>query len=218
MSQKAFRIGGIFGVTALLVAGATIWLRPEQQTHAVALRAAEPRAGATPIIYQTPAFSCPDQDGNAVDNNSMRGKVWIADFIFTHCGSTCPRMTDKRVELSKVLDDRRIMFLSFSVDPERDDRSTRKAYAAEHGMDATRWRFVSPPNRDAAMQLAAGMKIGSAGHGVQSPILHSDRFLLIDGSGRVRGSYELDDQDAMQRLITDARNLAAPLPVLGAIR
>lgn len=207
---------------AAIAAGAVgaalaVWFAPsrQQQTHArVALPEAAPRPGAMPVAYPTPQFAFPDQDDISVSTLSLRGKVWIADFIFTHCANTCPRMTDKRVELQKQIDDPRVMFLSFSVDPERDDRGTRKSYAADHHVDEARWKFVSPPDRDAALHLAQSMKVATGNHDGLSPILHSDRFILIDAHCRVRGTYALDDEEAMKRLVGDATTLAKDAPVV----
>ena len=185
----------------------------------VALPPAEPRAGAEPLVWPVPQFSFPDQDAAAVSTESLRGKVCIVDFIFTNCASTCPKMTAQRAELLKQIDDPRVTFLSISVDPARDDRTTRKKYAAEHGMDETRWRFVSPPDRAAALKIAQGMKIagsdghshGGAGAGDATPVLHSERFVLLDAHGRIRGNYSMLDADSMQRLVRDALACAADI-------
>ena len=141
-----------------------------------------------------------------------KGRVWIVDFIFTSCGNVCPRMTARRVELQEELTDPRISFLSFSVDPERDTAATRKTYAAKNGIVETRWHFVSPETRDAALKLAVAMKIAGKPREADNPILHADRFLLIDATGRVRGIYHLDDAAAMSRLAGEAKALAKDLP------
>jgi hypothetical protein len=71
---------------------------------------------------------------------------------------------------------------------------------------------VSPPDREAAIKFAQQMKIAAnVGHDA-SPILHSDRFLLIDGAARVRAAYAITDVGAMDRLVRDATALANDLP------
>jgi protein SCO1 len=198
---------------ALLCAFAVYAFWPAAPAAQVGLRSADPTASALPISFPAPEFSFPDQDDTSISTQSLRGKVTIVDFIFTHCASTCPKMTAKRVELQKLLSDRRITFLSISVDPARDDRSTRKSYAKEKNIDESRWRFVSPPDEKAAMTIAQQMKIASnAPHSHDaSPILHSDRFVLIDANARVRGAYPITDVGAMQRLIRDAGALASDI-------
>jgi protein SCO1/2 len=162
-------------------------------------------------VIPTPQFSFPDQDNQPLSTQALKGKVWIADFIFTHCGNTCPRMTAKRVELQQKITDPRVMFISFSVDPERDDRTTRKTYATEKHLDEARWKFVCPPDHETVLKIARAMKVAAAPHGksgMDEPILHTDRFILIDSNTQIRGTYPLDDDTSIARLITDAVALA----------
>ena len=209
---RKIAIGVVAGLLAAAGAYALLWpARPPEQ---VGLRAAEPRAGALPLMFPAPRFALPDQDDATVATDDLRGRVTIVDFIFTNCANTCPKMTAKRAELQQLIADPRVSFLSISVDPARDDRQTRKSYAAANKIDESRWRFVSPPDADAAMKLAQQMKIAAAGphaHG-DSPILHSDRFVLIDSAAKVRGAYAITDATAMQRLVRDADALANEIP------
>src|SRR5690242_16934064 len=114
---------------ALTIALLAIYrLVADRRPTGVALPAAAPRAGAKPVMWPAPQFSLPDQDDATVSTADLRGRVWIVDFIFTRCGNTCPKMTARREQLLKQIADPRVMFLSISVDPEGDDRATRKSY------------------------------------------------------------------------------------------
>ncbi|MEO6434972.1 MAG: SCO family protein, partial [Tepidisphaeraceae bacterium] len=201
---------------ALLIAVALgAWLfAGREKPPAVLLLSATPKAGALPMMWPAPAFELADQNRQTISAASLRGKVYIVDFIFTSCGGTCPRMTERRVELQKQITDPRVTFLSFSVDPERDDAPTRKKYAADHHVDEARWHFVAPPDRAAAMKLAEQMKIVGKPREHDNPILHADRFLLVDAAGRVRGMYHMDDAVAMQRIALDAMTLARNAPAV----
>ena len=199
----------------MTAAAAAYALWPSEPAGQIGLRAADPRAGALPVSFPAPQFALPDQDNATVGTDDFRGRVTIVDFIFTSCANTCPKMTAKRAELQQLIRDPRVTFLSISVDPARDDLATRKGYASANKLDEARWRFVSPPDREAALRLAQQMKIAAAGphaHGA-SPILHSDRFVLIDASARVRGAYAITDQGAMARLVRDVSGLAGEIPV-----
>ena len=88
--------------------------------------------------YPVPDFSLTDQTEKTVTLNEMKGKVWIADFIFTSCGGTCPVMTEKMRKLQGTLPSE-IRLVSFSVDPTRDTPKVLAAYAAEHGATSGRW-------------------------------------------------------------------------------
>jgi protein SCO1/2 len=203
----------LIAFVALGAAATAYALWPAEPAGQIGLRAADPRAGALPVAFAAPQFAFPDQDDATVATDSLRGRVTIVDFIFTSCANTCPKMTAKRGELQRLIANPRVTFLSISVDPARDDRATRKRYAAANAIDEARWRFVSPPDREAALRVAQQMKIAAAGphsHGA-SPILHSDRFVLIDAQARVRGAYAITDGTAMARLVRDANGLAGEL-------
>ena len=43
------------------------------------------------------------------------------------------------------------------------------------------------------------------------PILHSTRFVLVDGEGRIRGYYEAFDEASTEKLRRDLLRLASPL-------
>ena len=206
----------LFGIPAILALAAIVWLLiPSGQAHtSVGLVPAAPRKGQTPIVIPTPQFSFPDQDDQPLTTQALKGKVWIADFIFTHCANTCPRMTAKRIELQQKIKDPRVMFLSFSVDPDRDDRATRKSYAAENKIDESRWKFICPPDHATALKIAQQMKVAALPppRGQIDPILHTDRFILIDANAQIRGSYPLDDEASLDRLVSDALAYANEAP------
>ncbi len=46
-----------------------------------------------PVIGSIPEFEFIDSEGQSVNLNTLKGKVWVADFIFTTCTMACPIMT-----------------------------------------------------------------------------------------------------------------------------
>src|SRR4051812_13072755 len=95
-----------------------------------------------PSFYTLPDFSLTDQTGHPVGLRDLAGKVWVADFIFTNCGGTCPLMTDEMRKLQDALP-AVVHFVSFTVDPTRDTSKVLAAYAAEHGATRDRWLFLT---------------------------------------------------------------------------
>src|SRR5687768_6341592 len=160
-NHRGLWIAAIPALALIAFVGATL-LGGDDEPRGPVLRPAQPTHRTALVAYDAPAFALADQHGKAVSKAALRGRVWVADFIFTSCGSTCPKMSAKRVELQKRITDPRVTFVSFSVDPERDDAATRKTYADKLGIDESRWHFVSPPDRTSAMKMAEAMRI--AGH------------------------------------------------------
>src|SRR6516164_6446173 len=98
------------------------------------------RAPDLETFYPVPDFSLTDQTDKTVTLQELKGRVWVADFIFTNCGGTCPVMTEKMRKLQEALPSD-IHMVSFTVDPARDTSKALAAYAAEHGATRERWLF-----------------------------------------------------------------------------
>lgn len=166
--------------------------------------------GGLPTLFPTPAFALVDQSGKPVTHETLRGKPWIADFIFTHCAGPCPMMTAKMAQLQRDLPGDTVKLVSFSVDPERDRPAVLKTYADRFEADASRWHFLTTPGGEVQpiYDVAAGMKLAAIGATENDPIIHSEKFLLVDATGNVRGVYSSSDEQSMSKLVADATRLA----------
>src|SRR6478609_2142992 len=100
------------------------------------------RAPKLEMFYPVPDFSLTDQTDRTIALQELKGKVWVADFIFTNCGGTCPVMTEKMRTLQTALP-AGVRMVSFTVDPDRDTPKVLAAYAAEHGATRDRWLFLT---------------------------------------------------------------------------
>jgi protein SCO1/2 len=159
-------------------------------------------------LYPVPAFSLLDQSGASVTLDDLKGRVWVADFIFTNCAGACPMMTDQMRKLEKLVPDE-IRMVSFSVDPDRDTPKALAAYAAEHGASRDRWLFLTGEKHALYDLCVKGFKlpVDDSGGTTAEPIMHSTRFALVDKDGQVRGYYEGTDADDLKRLSADAKTL-----------
>jgi protein SCO1/2 len=165
--------------------------------------------GVPPVMFQAPNFEMTDQHGQPAGDKALRGKVWIADFIFTHCAGSCPRVTGKFVELQKAINDPDIRFVSFSVDPARDDPNTLKAYGEKNNAGDARWMLLRPADQKAVLQVAQRMAAVARSADVHDTILHTDFFILIDPEGKVRGLYDSKNEAEVEKLKADAAVLAS---------
>jgi protein SCO1/2 len=164
------------------------------------------RESEIPIFYTLPDFSLIDQNGSRVTLHDLAGKVWVADFIFTSCGGTCPLMTEKMRRLQDALP-RTVQFVSFTVDPERDTPKALAAYAAEHGANRERWSFLTGDKQDLFDLCVKGFKLplDTEGGTPSEPIAHSTRFVLVDKKGNIRGYYSGTEEDELKRLAAEAK-------------
>jgi protein SCO1 len=159
-------------------------------------------------FYPLPDFSLTDQTDRTVSLADLKGKVWVADFIFTNCGGTCPVMTEKMRRLQQALP-AEIRMVSITVDPARDTPKALAAYAEEHGASRDRWLFLTGDKQALYDLCLKGFKlpVDDSGGTVAEPIAHSTRFVLVDKQGEIRGYYGAMEEEDMKRLAADAKKL-----------
>jgi len=167
-----------------------------------------PKGRAEPeVLFPAAEFALVDQDGKPFGHQDLKGKPYVAAFVFTQCASTCPRMTAQMAEMQKDLPPE-VQLVSFSVDPKRDTPEVLKRYAATYKADESRWRFLTG-ERDAIVNVAKGMMVDVKEQEGDHAILHSERLFLVDGENRVRKLYHSRDADAAKELIADAKYLVS---------
>jgi len=161
-------------------------------------------------IHTIPAFSFSNQNGEAVTEKTVEGKIYAADFIFTRCGSICPKMTSNMSKVQEAFkDDADVLLLSHSVTPDIDSVSVLKNYAEAKGIISGKWHLLTG-NKDEIYSLArqqyfAGDTIGYYQTG--NEFLHTENVILLDGHRRIRGVYNGTLPLEMERMIEDIRIL-----------
>ena len=169
-----------------------------------------------PVLGQLPEFSLLDQDQQAFARESMEGNLWVSAFVFTHCRSTCPRLTAHMKGLQARLSDvPSAHFVSVSVDPRNDTPDVIKAYMINNDLDETNWRFVTGEEAAIRHVVVDGFRVGLGDEDSKAAgaddIMHSNSFVLVDDKAQVRGYYRANN-DGIGDLERDLRALAAAVP------
>jgi len=157
------------------------------------------------------SFEYTDQNGDAFSSNELKGKIWIADFIFTNCKTVCPPMTMNMKTLREKIKDEGIEdihFVSFTVDPENDTPEVLKEYALKFTEDLTNWHFVTGYVQEHIEQFA---KDNFKSH-VQKPmsddqVIHASDFFLVDQNGVIRKYYSGLNDIPFDEIINDIKIL-----------
>ncbi|MBI3077457.1 MAG: SCO family protein [Deltaproteobacteria bacterium] len=138
--QRLLWAGLILVLLVVLGAGAWSLFRLRPATRATAADA-QPRM---PVYGAVPEFSLLERSGRRVGLTELRGKVWVATFIYTHCSDTCPlqsaQMARLQGEFAAEIDFR---LVSISVDPGQDTPPVLSQYAERFGADRDRWLFLT---------------------------------------------------------------------------
>src|SRR5256885_16679163 len=92
-----------------------------------------------------PEFVLVNQDGQNFGSAQLRGKIWIADFIYTMCPGPCPMISSRMSELQKPLEKTDVHLVSFSVDPAKDTPQGLRGYAENLPAEPGRWDFLTGP-------------------------------------------------------------------------
>ncbi len=151
-----------------------------------------------PVLFQVPDFTLQDQDGQPFSLASMRGKVWVAGFIFTTCPSVCPKISRAMLDLQQryARNGVEVELVSFSVDPENDTPAVLKRYAENLGADLSRWHFVTGDRAAMEALVVGGFKtsidrkpLGGGTTIDMYDIAHAEKLVLVDDTGGVRGLY-----------------------------
>ncbi|MDI3327922.1 MAG: SCO family protein [Alicyclobacillaceae bacterium] len=139
-----------------------------------------------------------DQNGQPFDVESMKGKVWLADVIFTNCRTMCPVMTPNMAQIQKkaTANNLSVEFVSFSCDPETDTPEVLKNYAQKYGADLKTWHFVTNGDFEKTKEFVKKTfqsdiaKIPPASPGDIAMVNHTTRFFLINRNGQVVKMYD----------------------------
>src|SRR5262245_50946713 len=113
MSRKRQHLMWAVLVVALLgLTAAALWTGPSRRLgggtseagRGIVVAPATPAAEGLSDHGVVPDFHLVSQTGDSVHLRDLRGRPWIADFIFTHCAGTCPLMTAQLAHLDETLD------------------------------------------------------------------------------------------------------------------
>ena len=157
-----------------------------------------------PVIGSIPEFEFIDSEGRDIGLTNLKGKVWVADFIFTTCTMACPIMTGNMNTIHKKYkknDDLRLV--SISVYPEYDTPEVLKKYASQYKADTDTWHFLTGNESTVKEVIKDGFKIGD----YEDIIFHSEKFALVDKNGMIRAYYNGMKTEDMKKLKRDIDNL-----------
>lgn len=159
--------------------------------------APEPESAWPPEpLGPAPEFQLTDQSGRDFGTQQLKGKVWIANFVFTRCRGTCPEQTRQFAQLQQACLDNPnwagVKLVSVSVDPEHDQPAVLQAYAEDVGAKPG-WHFLTGPRETIWSMSKDGfhLPVNADAENAKMPIMHDSKFVLVDRSGMIRGYYDL---------------------------
>jgi protein SCO1/2 len=164
------------------------------------------RVARTPhlrVIGTVNDFTLTNQTGAASSLADLRGRVWIADIIFTRCPGPCLKMTRQMKELQDALPvTEKTRLVTLTTDPEFDTPPVLEKYAARFDADTNRWIFLTGTKKEVGALAAGGLKLSAvevkpAERQSESDLfIHSTRFVIVDKQARLRGVFDTEGEGA----------------------
>lgn len=158
-----------------------------------------------PIIAQVPEFELISENGQRFGSKDLKGRVYLANFIFARCPSVCPKMLGDLEKVQKRIKGTgtKVAIVTFTVDPDHDNERILYDLARKHHANPYVWTFLTGTDKEAMFKLYRdGFKVGVE----QNPkslmeIAHSEKIVLVDAENRVRGYYSFDTNDVNKLMI-----------------
>ncbi|HUB68441.1 MAG TPA: SCO family protein [Candidatus Methylacidiphilales bacterium] len=165
-------------------------------------------------INIVPPFALTERSGRTITNQDLRGKIWVADFIYTTCPGPCPIITAGMVKVqAAVARDSHVQLVTFTVDPQDDTPAVLAAYANRFGANPNRWWFLTGPEKQIDDLIENGFyqvvqdNRGQPLQPGQFLVTHSTRLVLVDANGVVRGAYDGIGDDGRADLLAGIKTL-----------
>jgi protein SCO1/2 len=144
------------------------------------------------ITHHINLFTFYNQDSTLFRSESLRGKVYVANFIFTRCGNICPDMVSQMKRIGKAFQSNsQVALISFTVTPWIDDVNTLHKFGEKNKISSKQWSLLTGLKSDiytlARKSFFAEESIGY--NKDTKEFLHTEHMVLVDQKGRIRGIY-----------------------------
>lgn len=173
------------------------------------------KRSSLPTYGSVQPFTLTNQLGETVSLQDLKGRVWVADVIFTRCAGPCPKMTEEMSTIQRAFPaGAELRFVTLTTDPEHDTSRRLKDYSEKFAADPARWYFLTGPKSELLANLAIGsLKLSAVEKEKelqQDPndlFIHSTVFVLVDKTGKIRAFYESLEPGFQEKIQADIKGL-----------
>ena len=159
-----------------------------------------------PKLYKIPEFNLLNSFGKPYGSKDLKGRIYIANFMFTSCPTVCPKQMQKLQEIQKRIRglNKKVRITTFSVHPEIDTPKVLYKYARKLQANPFVWSFLTGPKESLKTLITGGFKVPiehSSQESTLFDIVHSEKFVLVDADGWVRGYYPTNKFSLNQMMV-----------------
>lgn len=161
----------------------------------------------TDTISQVRSFSFVNQDGKRFTNEDVKGKVYVAEYFFTHCPGICPTMNNNmRQVYEKFKDQPDFLILSHTCDPERDSVQQLHRYSDSMNVDTKKWVFLTGRKDSLYTMARVSYTIDDPANNLRSiddDFLHTQFWALVNKNGEVKRVFDGLKQEEISEMMDD---------------
>lgn len=230
MSRSALIMGGLLWI-AVFGGLAVVWQSRSETTQAASRQgtATSPiKPGDNKASYNVsfpakklPDFKFADCNGGTLSLEDLKGKRWVASFIFTSCAETCPIITRAVMQLHDQVETKApdVMFVSYTVYPRVDTAEVLKNYSETFTKgNWDRWKFLTGSQQDLYELVVKGfgLYVKENVEALKRPgfeVAHSNRVVLVNEDGIPVGTFlgtKPEDMVKLRRILTGSDDFPQP--------
>jgi protein SCO1/2 len=166
------------------------------------------------VFIKAPGFQLKAQDGEVY--SYKKGGIAVVSFFFSRCGTVCPITNKNLLRVAENFkSDGLVSILSLTVDPVFDTSEVLNKYALELGANYENWVFLTGDKKYIYDLAIKGFKLPVSDASdydknivdIDQTFIHSDKLLLIDKFGHIRGIYEGTNKSEIERLVVEIKVL-----------
>lgn len=155
-----------------------------------------------PIIKDVGTFTGTTSLNKQFSNNDLKQIPSVVYFMFTTCKGPCP-IINKQTETLLTEIKTPIQFVAITVDPETDTEAKLLEYSKSFSYKDSSWIFVRTHPDSLRSVAVNNFMVGD----MESPMVHSTRYILVDKNSKIRGYYDGLDSKAIEKLKQDLKLL-----------
>ncbi|PQO27752.1 SCO family protein [Blastopirellula marina] len=188
---------GIFVSAVLLILlGLTMLWATINRPSRVALPEVDDHAGSAEemeLDRQIPPFELTSAEEQPFNTESLAGDVWVASFFFTSCPSICKLQNQQIAILQEEFADDGVKFVSITCDPNNDTPEVLRKYAESMQAQPGVWTFLTGDMEKLKPIVEDSFQV------MFETQTHSDRLMIIDKTGKLRGTFRATQDTDFRR-------------------
>ena len=153
-----------------------------------------------PKLYKLPNFNFLMLDGTSYTEKDMEDNISVVNFFYTSCPAICPTMMSQMNLLYKEIDNEKVKFVSFNVDPMVDSKDKIKEFSDQLDISGKdRWNLIMTSSEKISALCEKGFKFNAD----NLPYDHPMKLILVDEDLMIRGYYDYQSTEQMNKIISD---------------